>query len=1061
MSMKKSLLTCLIVCSSAGAFAAGSVITSGSAINHHLPKPAKFTGRLYAQGTITGTVRDSTGTTLAGVSVIIKGSTTGTQTDANGKFSLSANPGDILVFSYVGYKTRQVVVGTEKDIVVTLGANTGQLDQVVVTALGIKRSVQSLTYSAQQVSSAEINQVKTDNLMNALSGKVAGLTISPSASGVGGSTKVILRGNRSANGNNQPLYVVDGVPILNTANANNQPGNTYGGSPDGGDGISNLNPEDIESISVLEGASAAALYGSLAQNGVILITTKKGKAGQAQINYTSSFSIDHAAYEPKFQNQYGATTGEVNGDISSWGPAISGPVQDNVKAFIQNGINSTNSINLSTGSENSQTYFSYANTYATGIEPGNKLKRNNFNLRETAKFLNNKLTVDGSVNYINQTIDNSPEIGMYSNPLLSLYLFPRGVSILPYKNQYEFSNQTGFARQNWISQNEKSDFYQENPWWITNRQPSTAQRNRLLITGSVKYEFSKWLNLQVRGNLDRISDDYEQDLYSGTTSLLNSNGNGAMNISNQTVTQKYADAILNFNIPLQHSDFKIDGLVGTSITDNQTQGYSFGGNLSTPNFFTPGNIIVLGTGSTLNSIGKAGNASFAGNESYGISPNHSQLQAIFGDVDFSYKNWAYLTVTGRNDWSSNLSYTNNFSYFYPSAGLSVILTQALKLPEVISYSKLRATFAQVGNTIPPYLTNIQNVQNGSGALVFNTAAAPFTLKPEKTNSIELGTDDRFFDNRLNFSFTYYKTNTKNQYFPVNFSASSLVSTGYVNAGNIQNSGIEFILGYDVFRGNDFSWNTSFNGAMNRNKILELNPANNNAPFYLDNGDNGYSSELVKGGSYGDIYASTIVRNAKGQVVLAGDGTDKPYTPQASSTYQYVGNPNPKFQLGWSNTFNYHRFSLNFLVDGKFGGQVMSMTQGFLDEMGVSAASGEARSQGGVKVNGVNSSGQAVTTVNAESWYTTIGSRGGILGEYMYSATVVRLREAALGYSWLFPNSAVKSMKLSLTGRNLIYFYKKAPFDPEVTTSTGNSLSGIDLFNQPATRNVGLNLNVSF
>jgi TonB-linked SusC/RagA family outer membrane protein len=1007
---------------------------------------------------ISGIVKDDKGGPLPGVSVRLKGTPTGTVTDVNGNYHLTAaNGSGTLVFSFIGFQTQEIAINNAATINVVLKEQPSSLNEVVVTALGIKRSEQSLTYATQQVSSNQINQVKTDNLMNALNGKVAGLTISPSSSGVGGSDKIILRGSRSANGNNQPLYVIDGIPILNSGNTNGQPGGTFGGSTDGGDGISNLNPEDIESISVLEGASAAALYGSQAQNGVILVTTKKGKAGKATINFTSSFTGESAAYTPKFQNSYGQSPGSVSGDVTSWGAPIS-KTEDNLKDFFQTGTNWTNAINLSAGSENAQTYFSYANTHATGIEPGNKLDRNNFNLRETGSFLNNKLTVDGSVNYINQEIDNSPQLGIYSNPLVSLYNFPRGVDITPFKENYEDPTQVGAARQNWITQN-SGDLHQDNPWWIINREPNMAKRNRLLLSGSVKYEFTKWLNVQVRGNVDRISDDFEQDFYSGSNSLYNSNETGALKLGTQTVTQKYGDVLLNFMVPLQHSDFKINGLIGASVTDQQTQGYAFNGNLQTPDFFTAGNIIsALGgntANTTLNSIATNVN-------SFAVAPNHNQLQAIFGSADFSYKNWAYLTVTGRNDWSSNLSFTNNDSYFYPSAGLSIILSQALQLPQDISYAKLRATFAQVGNTIPNYLTNIQNTQNGSGSLVFNTAQAPSTLKPEKTNSLELGTDLRFFDNRLNFSFTYYKTNTLNQYVPITPPTPSLISIGYVNAGNIQNSGLEFTLGYDVFRGSDFNWNTSFNGSMNKNKIIDVDSRDGINTLYLTNDGNGYQSVLTKGGAYGDIYAPTVVRDAQGRVVLTGDGTAaSPYTPQKSNSYNFVGNPNPKFQLGWSNSFNYKKLSLSFLVDGKFGGQVMSITQGILDANGVSQVSGDARNAGGVKINGVNSAGQAVTTVNAQSWYQTIGQRGAETGEYMYSATVVRLREAALGYTWPITHGAFKSIKLSLIGRNLIYFYKKAPFDPEVTMSTGNGLSGIDVFNQPATRNVGLNLNVNF
>jgi hypothetical protein len=323
----------------------------------------------------------------------------------------------------------------------------------------------------------------------------------------------------------------------------------------------------------------------------------------------------------------------------------------------------------------------------------------------------------------------------------------------------------------------------------------------------------------------------------------------------------------------------------------------------------------------------------------------------------------------------------------------------------------------------------------------------------------LGADMRFLDNRLTFTFTYYKTNTLNQYFSIKPSVTSLETNGYVNAGNIQNSGIEGVFGYDVFHSSSFSWNTSFNGAMNKSKVIALDAADGVKSFNLTNQSSGYSSVLNIGGSYGDIYGTSLLRDARGRLKLSGNGTTgSPYAVQQNSTPQFIGNSNPTFQLGWSNTISYKRFSFNFLVDGKFGGKVVSLTQETLDNDGVSKVTGEARNQGGVKVSGVTSAGQPVNTVfAAQAWYQSTN----YLSEYTYSATVVRLREAALGYTWVPANTVVKSIRLSLTGRNLIYFYKKAPFDPEVTSSTGNGLSGIDIFNPPATRNLGLSLNVIF
>ena len=998
---------------------------------------------------VTGTVKNEQGEILAGVTVQIKGTQKEVLTNDKGEFSIQANEGQVLVFTYVGYSAKEVTVGADKTLAVVMTVGQSNLGEVVITALGIRRSEKSLTYATQQVSGEQLTTVKTDNLMNSLNGKVAGLTISPSASGVGGSVKVILRGSRSANGNNQPLYVIDGIPISNNSNGNNQPNSTYGGSPDGGDGISNLNPDDIASITVLEGASAAALYGSQAENGVILITTKHGKTGQTQINYSSSFIAQQTAYRPKFQSSYGQTS---TGAVDSWGSAISGS-PDNLKQFFQTGTNWTNSVSLSGGTANAQTYFSYANTSATGVEPNNKLGRNNFTVRETAKALNNKLTIDANVNYIYQKINNSPALGIYSNPLISLYLYPRGQDISYYKHNYLDPDATGYARQIWPIVDKS--LYQENPWWIVNEQPGVANRNRVLFNGSLRYDVASWMYVQVRGNVDRIADTYQHDEYSGTNSYYNSNGNGTLSINDQTTEQKYGDFIVNFN-PKLHTAFKVDGFVGGSITDNTATGLNGGGNLSTPNFFALSNVIVtLPNQTTLNT-------SPITTYQAGSYPLHSQIQSFFGNANLSYQDWLYLALTARNDWSSNLAFTPNDSYFYPSAGLSVILSQLLHLPTWISYAKVRGSYAQVGNTVPPYLTYIQNTENSSGQLVFNTAEAFRTLKPEKTHSTELGTEWRFFDNRLNFTFTYYKTNTLNQYFPVSPVVASLVSTGYVNAGNIQNDGIEFTVGYDVIRGRKFDWTTSVNGAMNRNKILDVDSKDSITTFVLTGNDNNnYESELTKGGEYGDIYGYTLVKNAAGQTVFNGNGTTTPYTPQQSSKFNYIGNPNPKFQLGWRNDFTYGKWNLGFLVDGKFGGHVLSMTQGILDQYGVSKVTGDARNAGGVKVNGVDVNGNAVTEVTAKAWYEAIGGRNGISGEYMYSATVIRLRETSLGYVLPIPEGFFKSVKVSLIGRNLVYFHKPAPFDPELTMSTGNGLSGVDVFNQPATRNMGLSINASF
>jgi TonB-linked SusC/RagA family outer membrane protein len=760
------------------------------------------------------------------------------------------------------------------------------------------------------------------------------------------------------------------------------------------------------------------------------------------INFSSSASIDNKAYEPQFQSRYGQTSA---GATTSFGPAISS-APDNLKLFFQTGNNFTNSFSLSGGTDVAQTYFSYTNTSARGIEPTNTLGRNNFNLHETAKFLNGKLTVDGNMNYITQSLFNSPALGYYTNPLTGLYLFPRGQNISQYKNYEGPNGNNGVPTQNWPFQED----IQQNPWWILNRNPNETSRNRIMMNGSVKYDITNWLSIQARGSLDRLADKSDQKYYAGTLAPQAApNGNGSWNGSNNTSQQKYADVIVNFNTPGK-SVFKLDGLVGASITDHTSDNLSFGPypqapnlfGLFVPNLFTLQNIEVAPAGA---------NNPYGSNVSGGTTSEY-QTQAVFGSGNLSYKNWVYLSLTERIDWSSTLAFTSALHYSYPSAGLSFILNQMFTLPQEITYAKIRGSYASVGNSPGQYLTNPVNYPNAN-SVSFNSAAPYPTLKPEITKTQEYGTDLRFFNDKLSFSFTYYKTNTINQTIQVTPPAPSGYGTGYVNAANIQNKGIEVTLGYNLLQSRDLEWNSTVNFSRNINKVLDIYSKANIDSVQLTN-SNSYRSYVRKGGSYGDIYGQTILKDAQGRLMLADNGS--PLT----SDFVKIANPEPKFQLAWNNSFRYKHFSLNLLVDGKFGGQVVSVMQSLLDEYGVSKAYGDARAAGGVKVNGVNPEGGAITTVDAETWYTSIGGRGAILGQYVYSATTVRLREAALGYTLPVQNSVFKSFKLSLTGRNLIYFYRKAPFDPELTSSTANGLGGVDIFNQPALRSYGLKLDVS-
>lgn len=984
--------------------------------------------------TLSGHVTDARGVGLAGVNVLVKNTTAGTSTDLQGNFNLQSVPANAtLVVSLIGYSTYETEVNAQTSLQIVLEEQLTSLTEVVITAMGIPRPEKSLTYGAQQIDAEELTHAKTDNMMNALNGKVLGMTTFPSASGLGGSAKVILRGNRSFSQSNQPLYVLDGLPMLNSSNSNGQPNTPFGGQVDGGDGISNLNPDDVESITILKGASAAALYGSQAANGAIIITTRKAKEGVTQLNFNSNVFVSDISYQPEFQTRYGRTS---NNARDSWGEPIASAAGDKLKTFFRHGVNVINSVNLSTASEKSRTHFSFANTHGQGPVPNNDLTRNNFNLQQTQKLFDKRLVVDAGVHYITQKVENTPALGLYFNPLTGLYLFPSELNISPYKEQYELTDQVGYDRQNWFT----NEDIQQNPWWIIHRNPNYSNRQRFLFSGRIAFDVNRWLNVQLRGNMDQVGDRYQQNLFSGTQATL-ARPNGQFIDNNQTQKQKYADALLSFKIPAL-TRFNINGTLGASITDSRLDGTAVGPGLGLimPDVFKAQNIVVS---SMVNPI-------------YTYPDNHTQLQSLFGTIDASFSNWLHLNLTGRNDWSSNLSFTPNLSYFYPSMGISILLKDALNLPTSISYFKVRANYAQVGNTVPQYVTNPVNAVDNTGSVILSTAAPFETLKPERTKTYELGTDLRLFDNQLALTLNYYRSNTFNQFIKVVPSVATAYSAGYINGGNVQNKGVELSLEYTVRLGLGFHWTTAVNVANNVNKIIDVDSKNGIDKYLLTTNDNtSYQSVLAKGGSYGDIYGVTVVRDAAQRMVLNEDGT-----PRINNTFSYLGNPNPKWISGWNNSITYKDFTLNFLIDAKFGGQVFSMTQAIMDQYGISKETGDARDRGYVPVDGVTEKGEAISQVDPQKWYTSIGGRQGVSELYIYSATVARLREVSLGYSVPLRRYGISKLRLSLTGRNLFYLYRKAPYDPELLMSTGNGLSGIDIFNQPAIRNIGFALNVT-
>ncbi|NIG57222.1 SusC/RagA family TonB-linked outer membrane protein [Chitinophaga sp. Cy-1792] len=1044
----KNNLRLMKVCLAAGVALTSIIADNAQVRAAGLNEPGLSYTSIFQNKEVTGTVRDNKGNALPGVTVQVKGTSRGTQTNADGAFTLEAKSGDILIFSSVGFGVKEVPVGNGSSLKVVLDDNVRGLNELVVTALGIQRKAKELTYSTQSVKNEELTTVKETNVVNSLSGKISGLQVNRSASGVAGSARVVLRGQKSIR-ENQPLYVVDGVPIANFTSA--QPTDLWGqssgassGGRDGGDILSTINPDDIESVNVLKGASASALYGSQAANGVIMITTKKGKAGQARVNYSSNFTLDNPAYKPDLQYEYLQTNKD---NLYSWGPKGSSP--DHVKSFFQNGTTWINSINVAGGTDKAQTYFSYSNTTNKGILPTSKFDQHTVNFRENASFLNDRLNIDANVLATTQNAHNRPSSGLYYNALTGLYLFPRGLDFQSYKNQFEYFSPTrNMYLQNWWNLNydegKSGQDSQQNPYWILNRNVTENRKDNLIAAITLKYTLNKWLTIQARGNANKSWDKYELKANAGTQTTIADN-NGRYTYDYITSTQYYGDVLLT-GTPKISNNFGLNFTLGSSITDlkqDRTFLDSKDGDLAFANVFHIGNL-------NLNSATK-------------VVPGglRRQLQSVFATAGLNFREKVFLDLTGRNDWSSTLAYTPNMKkgYLYYSAGLNTIITDLVKFPSWADYGKVRLSYAKVGNDVAPFSTLPTNTIS-SGILTSNTSGSFLgqPLKPEMTTSVELGTEWRFLDNRLNFDFTWYNSHTKDQYFDFRISSGFLYPNAFINAGNVRNTGIEATLGYQVIKQKNLGWTTTFNFTRNKNTLIELAPQLHGDYTITPKGDNvnNYALVLHEGSSFGDIYGKQFQRAADGSILVDDNG--KPLAKDGALTY--LGNPTPKFLLGWNNSFNYKQFTLNFLIDGRFGGKVMSITQAMLDEYGVSKATANARNAGGVNIAATKASGGKFSgPIDAATFYGAVAGRAGITEYYMYDATNVRLRELSLVYSIPLHSKAVKDLKVGFVGRNLFFFTKKAPYDPELSMSTDNGLQGVDVFGLPATRSFGLNLKV--
>jgi len=1003
------------------------------------------------QGTVRGTVTGSSGEAIIGANVIEVGSSSGTVTDLDGDYSLLVGANAVLEFSYTGYVSQRITVGSQTTINVTLVEGVA-LSEVVVTALGISREKKSLTYAAQTIQGGQLTQVRDPNFVNTLSGKVAGLVVTNAASGVGGATRVNLRGNRSIQSSNNALFVIDGVPVDNSTPG--QVGNDFGGY-NGSDGAANINPDDIESISILKGAAASVLYGSRAANGVILITTKKGAAGSLVVDVNAGAQVESPFTLPYLQNEFGQGNGGSFGARASgsWGPKMNNqaltdwtgksqnmvPQPNNIADFFQMGSSFNNSVGIKGGTDKVQTYFSFTNNRVAGIIPGNALDRNTVNLRISTN-LSKKFSTDARVTYVNQVLDNRLRSGEESSEVMNLYKTPRSIRSEDMKN---YESEAG-APNYWTS----SSIYM-NPYWTINRTASDEERTRTTGFVSATYQLHDALRVLARVSLDQYTDRGENTFYNNT--LLFAQAGGSFQKYFRQVQERNAELLLLGDRKLG-SNLKISYTLGLADLARKTDFTQTNANgLLVPNKF---------------------NLGFARNLSVGTGFVERDLQSAFGSVQIGLKDYLYLDVTGRNDWSSTLPAPH--AYFYPSVGLTAVLSDIVELPAFVSFAKMRGSYTRVGNDAAPYLLTqtYSFSQGGTGGFINRDGTQAIgDMKPELTTSLEFGFDGRFLDNRLGLDLTFYRTNSVNQLLSLPLAPASGFSNQYINAGDIENAGVELTLTGTPVKQEKLTWDITLNYARNVNTIISLHP--DIKQTFLSGGYGRTAGVLVReGGAYGDLYADGWAITSDGKFIMDASGK-----PVLTSTQQFLGNFNPKYTLGLNNAFAFGPWSVNVLVDARLGGVMTSGSDANLAFDG-NAAYTTAYREGGWVLPGVVKSGESFTPnktpINAETFWTTVSNGRYSWGQlFTYDATNVRIREASVGYEIPVKVSFVKRARLSLVARNLFFLTRgsaiidvpgipsrKMWFDPDVNLGAGN-YQGIEYGTLPSSRSVGLNLNITF
>jgi TonB-linked SusC/RagA family outer membrane protein len=975
---------------------------------------------------------------VAGATVFVKGTNTATSTGLDGAFSVSVRTDTVtLQISSVGYATREEKVGpNQNNLVIDLSEDAQQLGEVVVTALGVTKSKRSLNYATQTVDTKDMVKARETNVANSLSGKVAGLDVVRSSQGVGSDVRIVLRGDRTI-GNatqSQALIIIDGIP---------------------GD-IGSVNPDDIAAMNVLKGGSATALYGSDAANGAIIITTKKGAAGKMSVSINSSYQADKAVNLRDFQNEYsqGSNGQYLSNAEVTWGEKITGqtvrnwsidPADDtltklaahpsNYDDFYSTGSTFTNGVSLSGGGEKVQSYFSYNNIYGKGIVDNNTFLRHNFNFRTGGTITNdNKLSFDAKITYFDQKANNYIKSGEdFANVNRQILRLPSNISTDYAASHYQFYNANRQLTQNYWRPGSNGG---ENPYWVKYNCTAFFNANSVKGMGALTYKFLPNLSLMLRTGLNRYTNHSEERRFRNTYVIAEE---GYFSVNTNTFTETNNDFLLSYNTDI--SDFSINANLGGNMKSQKGQSLN-----STASALVNENVFTLNN---------AASGKLSSNESL----SEYKKNSLYGSADIGFRKYLVLSLTGRNDWSSALP-SSARSYFFGSGGLTAIISDMVRLPDLISFLKVRGSIAETGIDTGPYQTKEYYSITPGGGISKSQTNPVDTLKPEITRSFETGLDVNFWQNRIGLEFTYYKTNSKNQLINVATPPASGYSSKFINAGNIQNKGIEITLNVTPIKNQDFTWSFYVNYAKNINEVLSIYPGS--PEFELNTDGFMTRTKVVEGKPFGEMYSRGYVRDsATGKILVRDDGVPQITAGQTVA----IGNSRPKWIGGFGNRFHYKDFELSFLISARMGGDICSFTNANI--YGDGMAAGTLSGRGGFVFDGIKADGSKnATSITAEQYWLAVGGRNTPAGEiFTYSASNIRLRELVLSY--IIPQSKMaktplKGATISFTGRNLFFFKNDAEgFDPELVLSTDSGLIGTESFCLPFTRSYGINLNLNF